>query len=80
MDNVRVEVPAVAPILTLQTGAAFKLSGSGQTGASYILETSTNLTGWTPLTSLTATNGAFEYDFVPPDGDAQHFFRACVGP
>lgn len=80
VDNVRVEVPAIAPILTLQTGAAFRLIGSGQTGATYILETSTNLTGWTTLTSLTATNGAFEFDFVPPDGDAQRFFRARVGP
>ena len=80
VDNVRVEVPAVAPILTLQTGAAFSLIGSGLTGATYILETSTNLADWTPFTSLTATNGAFEFDFAPPDGDAQRFFRARAGP
>jgi hypothetical protein len=80
VDNVRVEVPAVAPILTLQSGAAFRLVGSGLTGATYILETSTNLADWTTVTSLTATNGAFEFDFVPPDGDAQRFFRARIGP
>ena len=80
VDNVRVEIPAVAPILTLQNGTTFRLIGSGQTGATYILETSTNLAGWTSLTSLTATNNAFEFDFVPPDGDAQRFFRARVGP
>ncbi len=80
VDNVRVEVPAVAPILTLQNGAAFSLFGSGLTGATYILETSTNLTGWTTVTTLTATNGEFEFDFVPPAGDAQRFFRARSGP
>jgi hypothetical protein len=80
VDNVRVEVPAVAPILTLQTGAAFSLMGIGLTGATYILETSTNLSDWTILTSLTATNGAFESNFVPSAGDTQRFFRARSGP
>jgi hypothetical protein len=80
VDNVRVEVPAIAPLLTLQTGATFKLIGSGQTGANYILESSTNLTDWTTVTSLTATNGAFEFDFVPLNEDAQRFLRARVGP
>ena len=79
VDNVRVEVPAVAPVLTLQTGAAFRLIGSGLTGATYLLETSTNLADWTPFTRLTATNGTFELDFVPPDGDPQRFFRARAG-
>jgi GH25 family lysozyme M1 (1,4-beta-N-acetylmuramidase) len=80
VDNVRVEVPAVAPFLTLQTGAAYGIFGSGLTGATYLLQTSTNLTDWTTVTSLTATNGSFEYDFVPPAGDAQRFFRALSGP
>jgi hypothetical protein len=80
VDNVRVEVPAVAPILTLQTGGTYKLIGSGQTGATYLLESSQDLNGWTGLTSVTATNGVFEFDFVPPDGDAQRFFRARLGP
>jgi hypothetical protein len=80
VDNVRVEEPAVAPMLTLQTGAAYSLIGSGLTGATYILETSTNLMNWTPSTSAKATNGVFEYDFVPPAGDAQRFFRARSGP
>ena len=80
VDNVRVEVPAIAPILTLQTGAAFSLIGNGLTGATYILETSTNLADWTTLTSLTATNGVFEFDFVPPDSDTRRFFRTRSGP
>jgi hypothetical protein len=80
VDNVRVEVPAVAPAINLQTGAAFRLVGSGLAGANYILETSTNLLNWTTLANLTATNGAFEFDFVPPANDAQRFFRARSGP
>jgi GH25 family lysozyme M1 (1,4-beta-N-acetylmuramidase) len=80
LDNVRVEVPAVAPVLVLQPGEIFQLIGSGQTGATYILETSTNLADWTSLTNLTATNGVFEFDFAPLDNDQQRFFRARVGP
>jgi hypothetical protein len=54
--------------------------GSGLTGANYILETSTNLLNWTTLANLTATNGAFEFDFVPLTNDARRFFRARSGP
>jgi hypothetical protein len=80
VDNVRVEIPAVAPVVSLQTGAVLRLIGGGQSGANYIFETSTNLLNWTTLTNLTATNGAFEFDFAPPANDAQRFFRARSGP
>jgi hypothetical protein len=80
VDNVRVEVPAVAPVIALQRGAAYRLTGSGLAGAAYILETSTNLTSWTPLASLTATNGVFKFDFAPAADDAKRFFRARSAP
>ena len=80
VDNVRVEVPAIAPLLTLQAGPTLKLSGSGQTGAGYIVETSTNLTDWATVTNLTAVNGAFEFDFAPLNEDTQRYFRARVAP
>jgi hypothetical protein len=53
---------------------------SGQTGATYAIETSTNLINWTTLANLTATNGAFEFDFVPLTNDTRRFFRARSGP
>jgi hypothetical protein len=80
VDNVRVEVPAVAPVITLQTGATLRMIASGQTGAIYAIETSTNLINWTTLTNFTATNGAFEFDFVPLTNDTRRFFRARSGP
>ena len=80
VDNVRVEVPAIAPLLTLQAGPTLKLSGSGQTGAGYIVETSTNLADWATVTNLTAVNGAFEFDFAPLNEDTQRYFRARVAP
>jgi hypothetical protein len=80
VDNVRVEIPAVAPVVTLQTGATLRMISSGQTGATYAIETSTNLINWTTLTNFTATNGAFEFDFVPQTSDARRFFRARSGP
>ena len=58
----------------------FKLSGSGQTGAGYIVETSTNLADWATVTNLTAVNGAFEFDFAPLNEDTQRYFRARVAP
>ena len=72
----RGEVPAVAPAINLQAGANYRLVGSGLAGANYILETSTNLLNWTTLTNLTATNGAFEFDFVPNQRHAAFLPRA----
>jgi len=57
-----------------------QLVASGQPGATYVIETSTNLTGWTAFTNLVATNGVMELNIVPPANDLQRFFRARSGP
>jgi hypothetical protein len=80
VDNLRVEVPVVAPVINLQTGATWQLTGKGRTGETYVIETSTNLINWTTVTSLTATNGMFEFDFVPQTDNARRFFRARSTP
>jgi len=83
VDNVRVEVPAVAAqfqLISLQPGGSWQLVASGQTGATYVIDTSTNLVNWTPFTNLVATNGVLELNFVPPANDSQRFFRARSGP
>jgi GH25 family lysozyme M1 (1,4-beta-N-acetylmuramidase) len=83
VDNVRVEVPAVAAqfqLISLQPGGNWQLVASGQNGATYVMETSTNLVNWTAFTNLVATNGVLELNFVPPANDLQRFFRSRSGP
>jgi len=47
------------------TNGAFRLSLSAAPGSNYVLETSTNLTLWTPLLTNVATTNLF--DFLDPD-------------
>jgi len=72
--------PAQFQLLSLQPDASLRLAGSGQAGATYVIETSTNLADWTSFTNLVATNGVLELNFVPPANDWQRFFRARSGP
>lgn len=72
--------PAQFQLLSLQPDASLQLAGSGQAGATYVIETSTNLSDWTSFTNLVATNGVLELNFVPPANDLQRFFRARSGP
>ncbi len=62
------------------SGGSLLLVASGQTNATYVIETSTNLVNWTAFTNLVATNGVLEWNFVPPANDLQRFFRARSGP
>ncbi len=61
-------------------GGSLQLVASGQNGATYVIETSTNLVNWTAFTDLVATNGVLKWNFVPPANDLQRFFRARSGP
>ena len=83
VDNVRVEVPAVAAqfqLISLQPDGSLQLVASGLPSATYVIETSTNLVNWTAYANLVATNGVLELNFVPPANDWQRFFRARSGP
>ena len=72
--------PAHFQLVSVTSGPSFHLVASGQTNATYVLETSTNLIDWTALTNLVATNGTFEFDAFPITSDARRFFRARSGP
>jgi len=72
--------PAEFQLISLRPDASLQLVASGQNGATYVLETSTNLTDWTAFTNLVATNGVMELNFVPSANDSQRFFRARSGP
>ena len=72
--------PAQFQLISLQPGGSVQLEASGQTNATYVIETSTNLVNWTAFTNLVATNGVLELNIVPPPNDLQRFFRARSGP
>ena len=72
--------PAQFQLISLQPDGSLQLVASGQAGATYVIETSTNLVNWTAITNLVATNGVLELNFVPPANDLQRFFRARSGP
>jgi len=58
----------------------FDLILKGPRQQRYRLEASTNLTAWSPLTSLTITNvdGTVSYKYTPAVNDPQRFFRAAA--
>lgn len=62
---------------TFSTGGCFRLSLAGVPGFNYIIETSTNLRNWAPLSTNTSP-------FTSVDGDATHFlaryYRAVCSP
>ena len=78
VDNVRVEVPAQAAqfqVVNSLPGQELHIAGSGYAGATYVIETSTNLQTWVTLTNIVAMDGKFEF-IVPTTNAVQQFFRA----
>ncbi len=74
--------PLVTPSISNLTfaGGQFSLQVNGQTGPDYLVETSTNLTQWTPI--HTANSPAMPFIWTDPDtgGSTQRFYRVKVGP
>jgi hypothetical protein len=61
------------------TNGQFRLRLSGNVGQRFRMESSTHLTGWTSLATVTLTNAtAFFLD--PVNGDSQRFYRAALAP
>jgi hypothetical protein len=72
--------PAQFQGIAMQPDSSLLLTATGQPNATYIVETSTDLTNWTTLTNLVATNGQFTFNAGSPTNGAQRFFRARSGP
>lgn len=72
--------PAQFQAVTELPNQTLQLSGSGDAGGYYYLETSTDLAHWTPVATLVATNGIFQYNTGAVTNDAQRYFRARSGP
>jgi GH25 family lysozyme M1 (1,4-beta-N-acetylmuramidase) len=72
---------APAELLTVSwQPEALQLRISGDPGAVYYVQSSTNLVDWTPLTNITVSAGAFDFIITGWTNDQHRFFRARSGP
>jgi hypothetical protein len=65
--------------LALTTGV-WSMFVSGDTGASYTVQTSTNLVNWTGLLTTNPVVLPFRFVDVPSNGFNRRFYRAMIGP
>jgi hypothetical protein len=70
--------PAVPSRLDLSSllPSGVQLSLSGQTGATYSVESSTNLLNWAEVTNFANLNGTFRFIAPSPSNDLRRFYRA----
>jgi hypothetical protein len=61
-----------------QTNGQFSLSFQGQNRQNYVLETSTNLTSWTPILTNAPTNGVLMFTDTNATG-LDRFYRVKAG-
>src|SRR5439155_2431480 len=65
--------PAQFQLFSLQPDQTFRLVLSGEPGASYLIETSTNLSDWQTFSNIVNTNGTFEFNTGPVTNSPQQF-------
>jgi hypothetical protein len=60
--------------------ASIELVLAGDPGATYFVQSSTNLLNWSPLTNITLSSGTFSFNIAGLTNGPQQFFRARSGP
>jgi sugar lactone lactonase YvrE len=75
-----VVLPGQFDSLKLLAGPSLQLNMSGTPGTNYVLEFSSDLAHWAPLSTLSSSNGLFQYDDSSPATNAQRFYRLRLGP
>jgi hypothetical protein len=66
--------------IALQPDSSLQIVLWGDPGATYYVQSSTNLVNWSPLTNLTLSTGAAMFSLPVLPGDTQRYFRARSGP
>lgn len=61
-------------------GGQFSFQVNGQTGPDYLVETSTNLTQWTPVHTANSPAMPFTWTHADTGGATQRFYRVKIGP
>ena len=81
-DNSAMFVSSITQAANAQfTGSSVTVNGfqlvlAGQTGESYVIECSTNLTSWIPISTNTAVNGSFTFTDGAATGSSTRYYRA----
>jgi hypothetical protein len=72
--------PAQFQSVTQLPDNSLQLVMAGDPGATYYVQSSTNLVNWTALTNITLTSGASTFNIPVQTNDTQRYFRARSGP
>ena len=72
--------PAQFQTVSWLPDASLQLSITGDPGATYYVQSSTNLVDWTPLTNITMSAGPFDFTIIGLTNEDWRFFRARSGP
>ena len=63
-----------------QAGGTLQIQFSGSDGYAYVVQTSSNLLDWTPVSTNYPANGAFNFEDSPPPGSPRRFYRSALLP
>jgi len=74
--NVSVISPTAARLSAALNNAQIEITVTGEPNLSYILQASTNLVSWVPLTTNTAVGGTFKYIDPNPQTFKARYYRA----
>jgi GH25 family lysozyme M1 (1,4-beta-N-acetylmuramidase) len=72
--------PAQLETVSWQPDASLQLRITGDAGATYFVQSSTNLVDWGPVTNVTVGLGALEFVISGATNEERRFFRARSGP
>jgi hypothetical protein len=61
-----------------QIGGTLQVQFSGCDGYAYVVQTSSNLLDWTPVSTNYPANGAFNFMDTPPPGSFRRFYRSIL--
>jgi hypothetical protein len=63
-----------------QVAGTLQVQFSGIDGYAYVVQTSSNLSQWTALTTNYPANGSFNFVDTPPPGSPRRFYRSVLWP
>ncbi len=78
--SIQTAAPGVFQAAALQPDKTIQLTLTGDSGALYYVEVSTNMVNWSPLTNVTLSGGAVIFSAGSTTSDAQQYYRARSGP
>lgn len=82
-SNALLSILPAAPAVfqtSVQLDGTLVLSLSGDAGATYFVETSTNLINWSALTNVSLSAATIQFNIGPTAPEAQRYFRARSAP